>query len=229
MLTNLRGSLLVLCSLGALSAAVIACSGGTTSPGSSGTGTSGSVITPEPQQQAQITAPSGMKVSASIAAASLGEECGGSGVARGAPAQGDCAIGGCTSYCQQSNVQIAFNAGAGSKAAAVRIIKVELVDSVTGNVVDTLTASKPQVWNGSTYSAWDQNVTPGGDLKASYDLTAPKWSTIDSSTTAGGTTADGKGTSSWSKAYKLHVTLTIDGIEIILESTDLNRSPVAVT
>lgn len=227
MLTNLRGSLLVLCSLGALSAAVIACSGGTTSPGSSGAGTSGSVITPEPQQQAQITAPSGMKVSASIAAASLGEECGSSGIQ--APSQGDCAVGGCTSYCQQSNVQIAFNAGAGSKAAAIQIIKVELVDSVSGNVVDTLTASKPQVWNGSTYSAWDQNVTPGGDLKASYDLTAPKWSTIDSTAAAGGTTKDGRGTSSWSKAYKLHVTLSIDGVEIILESTDLNRQPVAVT
>jgi len=165
-----------------------------------------------------------MKVSASIAAASLGEECG-SSAARGAPSQGDCAVGGCTSYCQQSNVQIAFNAGAGQNAAAIRILKVELVDSVSGNVVDTLTASKPQVWNGSIYSAWDQNVTPGGDLKASYDLTAPKWSTIDSSTSG----SSAKGTSAWSKSYKLHVTLSIDGVEIILESTDLNRQPVAVT
>ena len=218
MLKNLRGSLLVFCGLGAISAAVIACSGGVTAPGAGGT--SGSVVTPEPQQQAEITAPSGLKVSASIAAASLGEECG-SGGALKAPSQKDCAEGGCTSYCQQSNVQIAFNARAGSKAAVIRISKVELVDSATGIVVDTLTASKPQAWNGSAYAAWDQNVTPGGDLKASYDLTAPKWSTIDSSTA--------KGTSSWSKSYKLHVTLTIEGIEVILESTDLNRQPVAVT
>jgi hypothetical protein len=124
-------------------------------------------------------------------------------------------------------VQIAFNATAGSKGAVIQVVKVELVDSASGSLVDTLTASKPQVWNGNAYAAWDQNVTPGGDLKASYDLTAPKWSTIDSSTAAGGTTRTGGG--SYSKSFKLHVTLLVDGVEIILESTDLNRQPVAVT
>ena len=193
-----------------------------------------------PQTQAEITSPtSGMKVTTSIVAVTLGEECGGASSADRsaagacapsdpiAPSDGGAEGGGAgkagpgcggTSYCQQSNVQIAFSAGAGSQAARIEIVRVELLDS-TGSIVDTLTASKPQAWNGGSYAAWDQTVKPAGDTKTSYDLTAPAWSKIDSSGTS----------RSYSAKYKLHVTLRIDGLEIKLESNALSREPAVAT
>lgn len=187
-----------------------------------------------PQQQAEVTSPtSGLKLTTSIVAVTLGEECGGAGAAD--RASGSCAAAsdagadggggfapapGCggTSYCQQSNVQIAFSAGAGSQAARIEIVRVELLDA-TGSIVDTLTASKPQAWNGNGYSPWDQAVKPAGDTKTSYDLTAPAWSKIDSNGTS----------RSYSAKYKLHVTLRIDGLEIKLESNSLSREPAVAT
>lgn len=212
--------------LGVLGVAAVACTVGNTSGGPGGSsGSSGSSGSTVPQQQAQVTSPtSGLTITATISAATLGEgDCGGSGL-RAAPA-GDCAEsadgGGCggPSYCQQSNVQIAFTSEAGAQGAKVEIVSVTLHDSATGGLVDTLAASKPQSWTGSGYAAWDETLEPGAELKASYDLSAPKWSTVTSA----------KGTSSYSTKYKLNVTLRIDGVEVVLQSTDLNREPQVAT
>lgn len=150
----------------------------------------GSTQTDPPQEQTVITSPkTGLKVTSAISAATLGDS--------------------------SANVQIAFIAEAATTGAAVEVVSVELLDAATGSVVDTLTASAPQVWNGSSYSAWNQRVTPGGDLKASYQLTAPDWSTLDKGGSAGRT--------SYSKAYKLRITLRIDGIDVLMQSGELNR------
>jgi hypothetical protein len=198
-----------------LGVVLVACTAGVAS-------TSSSAV---PQQQAEVTSPSGLHVSASIVAATLGEECatGGGLVASdcAAPPQGSqkAAPGGCGgSYCQQSNVQISFNAGAGNQGARIEIVRVDLVDTA-GSIVDTLTPSKPQSWSGNGYSAWDQLLKPAGDTKTSYDLTAPKWSTMNGART----------TNAYSTQYKLHVTLRIDGVEVMLESTTLNREPAVAT
>jgi hypothetical protein len=212
-----------------------------------GNGPSGSALTP--QQQAQITSPSsGLQITASITAATLGEACatatGGSLAAPSAACGGtptssadagtstgtdggaaDSAglapgCGGPSSYCQQSNVQLALVAGAGRQSAHLQIVSVTLHDAATGALVDTLTASKPQVWTGGSYAAWDETIKPAGDLKASYDLTAPAWSKILSA--PGVTTAYGN-------KYRLHVTLQVDGVEVILESVDLTREPMVAT
>jgi hypothetical protein len=212
--------------LGALGIAVFACT--------SGTGSTGSGV---PQKQGEVTSPtSGLAVTATISAVTLGEECGG-GAAGGFGPSSDCAPaapledagsggaakapGGCGggSYCQQSNVQIAFTAGAGSQSAHVEIIDVSLLEAATGKVVGTLKASKPQVWTGNAYAAWDQTIAPSAVLKASYDLSAPAWSTLSSSDSR----------NAYSTQYKLHVTLSIDGVQIVLESTDLSREPSVAT
>jgi hypothetical protein len=158
----------------------------------------GGALADGPNKQPEITTPtSGLTVTATIASVALED------------------------YGQGSNVQIAFNASDSGKSARVEVVNVTLLDSATGGLVDTLAASKPQIWNGNGYTAWDQSVTPGGDLKASYDLTSPQWSTID---------GDGTGTrGSYSKSYKLRLELRIDGVQVILDSTDLNRQPQAVT
>ena len=227
MFKNLRCAVVV----GALGLAVFACTAGS---GSTGLGSS------EPQKQAQITSPSsGLVVTATISAVTLGDECAASA---GTSLAGDCAPatppsnvdggsdggsakaapGGCggTSYCQQSNVQIAFNAGTSSASAKVEIVSVTLLDSASGNVLDTLKPSHPQVWNGNGYATWDETIKPAGDLKASYDLSAPAWSKLSASDSR---------LSSYGTKYKLHVTLRIDGVEITLESTDLSREPAVAT
>jgi hypothetical protein len=152
----------------------------------------GTTPTDGPQEKAEITSPaSGLKVTAAISSVALGD-----------------------SY---ANVQLAFQASTATNAASVQIVSVTLVDAASGNVVDTMDAKTPQVWNGTSYVTWNQQVTPGGDLKASYQLSAPDWSTIQPS---------GTGTSSrsaYSTAYKLRVTLRIDGVDVLMQSTDLHR------
>jgi hypothetical protein len=211
--------------LGCLGVAFLACSAGIGTVGNS-----------QPTEQAQITAPtSGLQITASISSVTLGDECGDSASGESFAPSADCAEapspadggggaakkpGGCGggSYCQQSNVQINFTAGAGNASAKVEVVSVTLVASADGALVDTLTARKPQAWNGNGYSAWDQTIKPAGELKASYDLSAPSWSKQDSTRLT-----------SYSTKYRLHVTLRIDGIEITLLSTDLSREPAVAT
>jgi|GEM_PF-988783 len=223
MLNRLRCAVI----FGALGLAVLACTAG------SGSTTGG---LSEPQKQAQVTSPtSGLVVTATISAVTLGDECAASaGIAADcAPTQatdagaeggasGKAAPGGCggPSYCQQSNVQIAFNAGTGTQNAKVEVVSVTLLDAASGKIVDTLKASHPQAWSGNGYASWDESIKPAGELKASYDLSAPAWSTLSASDSR---------VSSYGTKYKLHVTLRIDGVEITLESTDLSREPAVAT
>jgi hypothetical protein len=149
-----------------------------------------------PQQPPVTTSPTtGLTVTAAISSASLGGS--------------------------SANVQLAFLAGAATTAAAVEVVSVTLVDSTTGSVVDTLEASSPQVWNGSGYAPWNQRVTPGGDLKASYQLTAPDWSTMNQ----GGNDMR----TAYSRNFKLQVILRIDGVEVRMQSNDLQREPEFAT
>jgi len=156
----------------------------------------GGTQTDTPQERAVITSPTGLNVTSAISSVSLGES--------------------------SANVQLAFRAGAAADGANVEVVSVTLVDGATGNLVDTLKASAPQVWNGNGYVPWNQRVTPDGDLKASYQLTAPSWSTIDGSGT-------GSRSSSYSRSYKLRVNLRIDGVDVLMQSTDLHREPVFQT
>ena len=134
-----------------------------------------------------ITSPtSGIKVTSVISSASLGDS--------------------------HANVQLAFVAGAASTSASVEVVSITLVDATSGSVVDTLEASSPQVWNGGGYVPWNQQVTPGGDLRASYQLSAPAWSSIDPG-----------GKDAYSRTFKLRITRRIDGVDVLMQSTDLNR------
>lgn len=162
----------------------------------------GSVID-NPQKQVEITSTKGLKISASIASVSLGESYSG------------------------SNLQLAFVANDALDPASIEIVSVVLVDSSSGAAADTLKSSEPRVWNGSSYVAWNQQVTPGGDLKASYALTTPNWASIDSAPGPGGSSR--YGSRSYSIPFKLRVTMRIDGTEVVLESAELHREPVAVT
>lgn len=221
------------CSALFLGLALLACTVGN---GTSTVGPSG-----PPVQIGQVTSPTtGLQVTATIIAATLGDDCGGSSA--GAPAEssgisadcaptdagadgggsGGAAKGGCGggSFCQQSNVQLSFKAGAGSTGAKIEIVSVTLHDGTSGSQLDDLTASKPQIWSGSGYVAWDQTVKPNGETKASYNLSAPSWSTLSSG---------GSSTSTYAAKYRLQVTVKIDGAQVTLESAVLSREPMVAT
>jgi hypothetical protein len=210
-----------------LGLAVVACSGGIapvdpapSSSSSSGASSSGTTPEPTPQEQISVAPPTtSLEVTATIVAATLGDECGGGGFAPGA---GDCAPTpdgkGCGSICRESNVQLSFKTGAGDKST-VEVVAVTLHDGKTGSKLDTLKASDPQSWTGSTYAPWDQTLSPSSELKASYDLTAPAWSTIGSGTAYG----------NYSAEYRLRVSLRIDGALVVLESALLSREPAVAT
>lgn len=200
-----------------LAATIFACSGGTGTVG----GTNGSSSTPV--ENGQLTSTNGLSVDATIAAATLGDECGAS---TGAPAQGDvagrCAAdesgfapSGCGG-CQASNVQISFKAGEGSAPAKIEIVSVTLNDAGDGAEVDQLEASSPQKWDTSGgYSAWDQTIAPKSELKASYTLSSPAWSTMSDT--------------SYSRKFRLRVTVKVDGSTVVLQSTVLSREPAVAT
>jgi hypothetical protein len=201
--------------LGALGAGAFACTAGS-GPVGLETGTSAA-----PVRQAEVTLPgSGVKITATncVSATPPSTKAADGGGASGiAPSDG---CGSPSSYCQGSNVQIAFNATAGSQSATVEIVSVTLLDASTGKLVDTLHASKPQSWNGNAYTTWDQSIAAAGELKASYDLTSPAWSTLSGSDTS---------RTAYSTAYTLNVTLRIDGVEVTLESASVNREPPVST
>lgn len=112
-----------------------------------------------------------------------------------------------------ASVQLAFVASAGSEAAAVQVQSVSLEDAATGAALETLTTSEPSVWNGTSYEDWNERVTPGGDLKASYVLSAPK-------SQAG---------RAYSKPFRVRMTLLIGGEPIVIVSDEVQREPEAVT
>lgn len=199
-------SLAALGSAFVLGLSLLACSGGT-----GGTGV--------PVTEGEVTSQSGLTISTTIIAVTLGDDCPAAQADAlcAAPtdssseqkASGDSARGGCGGGCQQSNVQISFATTAGNGNARIEIASVTLHEAATGNLVDTLAARDPRAWNGGSYASWDQSLKPSSETKASYNLTAPKWGTVGNS---------------YSQKYKLRVTVRIDGAaSITLESQTLNR------
>jgi hypothetical protein len=200
------------CAAIALAAVLFACSGGTGTIG--GTGTSSST----PVENGQLTSANGLSVEATIAAATLGDECGGASGAPSSDFAGKCASesGDCGSYCQQSNVQISFTSSDGSTPAKIQILAVTLNDAGDGSELDQLEASNPQKWNTTGgYAAWDETITPKTELKASYTLSSPAWSTMSDQ--------------SYSRKFRLRVTVKIDGAQVVLQSAILSREPAVAT
>jgi hypothetical protein len=176
-----------------------------------------------PGQQGKVVSPnSGPDVTAAIASAALGDQgCPGSNLA---PVAGSCAIraadaavgpGPCGGPCRPSTIQIQFTAATGSTAAHIEVGDVLLLDS-TGATLENLAPSNPQEWDAAsgTYTAWDQTVSPSSELTASYTLSSPSWSTLGNS---------------YSATYLLRITLRIDGMTLVLQSSPLNREPLVAT
>lgn len=204
--------------------ALSACSGGT------------ALLVPEADAasdaQSTVDAPaSSVTVTAAIAAASLADNCpstGPAGVA--APCARLADAGGahdqaCGLPCRQTSLQINFTLSpVGAPVTpvpsrAVVISRVRLLDAASDAQLDVLTPRDPQRWTGSQYVAWDATLTAYGDLRGSYKLSAPNWSAI------GG----GNAWSTYGRAFRLEVTVEVNGQTLVLRSGELMRAPEVVT
>jgi hypothetical protein len=105
----------------------------------------------------------------------LGDESRAARVARGASADGSAPF---RQPCTQSSMQLSF-AGQGPEAAKVQIGAVRVLTS-TGEKLGTLQARKPTAWRDSGYQPWDEMLPADSDLKASYKLSVPDWSVVES-------------------------------------------------
>ena len=109
-----------------------------------------------------------------------------------------------------------FTSSDGSAPAKIEILAVTLHDANDGSEVDQLEASNPQKWSTSGgYSAWDQTIAPKSELKASYTLSSPAWSTMSDT--------------SYSRKFRLRVTVKVDGTQVVLQSAILSREPAVAT
>lgn len=175
-----------------------------------------------------VITPSGLEVDVAIAAATLGDEgcatadgtapAGGSDKGSG-DAAGACAEGApCTPYCAPTSVQLAFASGSSGAKAKATITNVVLLDATSLAEVARLSpVGVPRAWNGSNYAPWDGMVSPNAALKTEHTLSSPPWSTISTSR------------ESYSKQYRVRVTVTIEGQNTTVTSEPVNRAPQVAT
>jgi hypothetical protein len=186
------------------------------------TACSGAMVDPsQPGPDSGVTSPdSGLDVQSVLSSATLGDEgCSGPTPARSGGsciAIADAGTGPCGGLCRNSTIQIQFTAGARATPAHVEIADVELLDSTGGTVLQSLAASSPQAWDAttSTYQPWDQTVMPSSEVKSSYTISSPSWSTFGNSYPA---------------PYRLRVTVRIDGTTVVLQSEAQYREPIVAT
>jgi hypothetical protein len=194
---------------------------------------SGATPLNEPDAATSDVANPQVNVTAAIASASLANDCpsvdGGSpGAARCAairPAgDGGAADEACGGYCRQTSLQITFTVTAVGGAPVdfvnpVTITAVRFLDSATGASLDALTPREPQRWEGAQYVAWDSTLRGFGETRASFKLSAPDWNRIGSGNTW----------STYGRAYRLEVTVVVNGQTLVLRSGELMRAPEVVT
>jgi hypothetical protein len=167
-------------------------------------------------------------VSAAIASAALANDCPAtSGAARDcAPRPASDAGSGlvepCGGYCRQTSLQITFTVAANGTAdpvLPVTITSVRLIDQATGAALDTLTPREPQRWQEAQYVTWDGALRGLGETRASYKLSAPNWNAIGAGNTF----------STYGRAFRLEVTVVVNGQTLVLRSGELMRAPEVVT
>jgi hypothetical protein len=194
---------------------VVACSG------------SGGDTAPHASNQWKVVGKStGLEVSVALAAASLGDEncthdestdlatksCVALAPDAGAP-RGTGMCGGPSKF---TSAQITFTPGASGAPVKIKVTGAKLVDAASGAQLQALSAYTPLAWDGTTYVAWDETVRAGIEVKSSYTLSPPSWSSV----APGG---------SYEHAYKVQIVVEIDGNTATLESAPLERDPPVST
>jgi hypothetical protein len=106
---------------------------------------------------------------------------------------------------------LAGSTGSPSRAALSRVV---LVDATTGIELQDLTPFTPTAWTGSSYVSWDGSIKANDNIRASYPLSSPRWSRFGDS---------------YTKQYKLRVTVDVGGSKATIESQPVSREPAIAT
>lgn len=112
-----------------------------------------------------------------LTAVTLGDDCGAS-----AAVERDSSSSKPSSYaptpCQQTSMQLAIKAVAGTSATKITIKKIELFDE-KGKRLGALVARTPTVWRAGSYRPWDGTIAESTELLVSYELSRPPLDGVD--------------------------------------------------
>lgn len=78
--------------------------------------------------------------------------------------------------CLQSTLQVAF-ASTDTRGFRVSLNNLRLL-SKDGATLGAINARSPSLWNDNRYQPWDQNLAPSAEVKASYKLSIPDWTKV---------------------------------------------------
>jgi hypothetical protein len=118
--------------------------------------------------------------------------------------------------CAPSTLQLRFT-NSGRAAASVRIASIQLHDVQSKSVLAPVTARLPAAFSDAgAYTPWDERLAAGAEFHASYRLTPPDWSMVESKL---------GGASSRGRELELEVTFEIDGKPVTLRSPAFSRPP----
>jgi hypothetical protein len=125
------------------------------------------------------TAPQvGPAVSVDLSGATIADDCGDGTVPRREKRDDDHDGDRGWALCVPTSMQLSVRSPREALATTIRIKKVELVDP-SGAVLQTLASRHPARWdNDGAYTPWNEQVSPGQTLAASYLLTPPDWNKL---------------------------------------------------
>jgi hypothetical protein len=161
-------------------------------------------------------------VGVELAAVTLADDCGdltpaqasapAAAPAREAPAD-SCAAGyDCGGFarhaCEQTSMQLAFKASAGTKSTSVRVKRVELLDA-DGGLLGELRSRGAKRWTNDHYVAWNQKIGPEEAVSATYSLESPDYE------------AFGGRWSAHEKTFQLRVTIEVGDRERVVEKQSI--------
>jgi hypothetical protein len=131
----------------------------------------------------------------------------------------------CPSFCQQSSVQVEFEAGAFEAPVDIRVLGATLLLADAEKVVDEIDVRSPTVFaEGGRYVAWDGELAPNAAIDTSHELVGPNWSSV-----AGATAGSRSGFDTYGMSFLLDLTVEIDGHVRILRSGPISRAPIIDT
>jgi hypothetical protein len=161
-----------------------------------------------------------LEVAASISSATLADDCAGERLAGPGLVASDCAEDSTDcGFCRQTTVYLQLEAGEGDGAVPVEVLEIRLIDLESGSVVDTLSASDPEIYGDDVYTSWDATIEAGQILDVRYPTSAPDWNTI------GG----GEPWSTHGMEFRIEMRVRIDGVERTLEFAPATREAEIVT
>ena len=115
--------------------------------------------------------------------------------------------------CTQSSIQLAF-ADQGEQPGSVRVKAVRFWSAEESkSPLATLQARMPARWSGQSYGAWDEIVPADSTIQATYKLSAPDWSTVESKV----------GGSSYGRMYLMEVDVEVSGKVSTIRSAKFER------